>query len=130
MDTRLLKIRKIIVLALAAALVLLGMMLSLTRIALAEGNEGEGDSDKPEISIEVVEDIPAAEIEEQEVPLAESATTAAAGNTRLMVISWTLGAVVIAYAVFIISGMRRRKMHRQMQAGTSGDRGSSDGGTR
>ena len=127
MDTRVLGIRKIIALALVAALTILSIWVLSARISLAEGEENK-DENKPEITIEVVEEIPAAEIEEQEVPLAESPLTAAAGNTRQTVVTWTLGAVVLAYVVFIISGMRLRKTRRQMQAGTSGDRGGNDGG--
>lgn len=127
MDTRVLGIRKIIALALVAALTILSIWALSARISLAEGEENK-DENKPEITIEVVEEIPAAEIEEQEVPLAESPLTAAAGNTRQTVVTWTLGAVVLAYVVFIISGMRLRKTRRQMQAGTSGDRGGNDGG--
>lgn len=127
MDTRVLGIRKIIALALVAALTILSIWALSARISLAEGEENK-DENKPEITIEVVEEIPAAEIEEHEVPLAESPLTAAAGNTRQTVVTWTLGAVVLAYVVFIISGMRLRKTRRQMQAGTSGDRGGNDGG--
>ena len=127
MDTRVLGIRKIIALALVAALTILSIWALSARISLAEGEENK-DENKPEITIEVVEEIPAAEIEEQEVPLAESPLTAAASNTRQTVVTWTLGAVVLAYVVFIISGMRLRKTRRQMQAGTSGDRGGNDGG--
>ena len=128
MDTRISKIRKIIALALTAALIMLSIWALSIQISLAEGEEDKEGNDKPEITIEVVEDIPATEIEEEAVPLAESPLTAAAGNTRQTVVTWTLGAVVLAYVAFIISGMRLRKTRRRMQAGTSGDRGGNDGG--
>lgn len=123
MDVRISRIRKLIGLALTAALIMLAMALA-TQITLAEGEEDE----RPDISIEVVEDIPAADIQEQEVPLADSPQTAKADNVRMTALIWTLGAVVIAYVVFIISGMRLRKSRRQKQAGTVGDRGDPAGG--
>ena len=123
MDVRISRIRKLIGLALTAALIILAMALA-TQITLAEGEEDE----RPDISIEVVEDIPAADIQEQEVPLADSPQTAKADNVRMTALKWTLGAVVIAYVVFIISGMRLRKSRRQKQAGAGGDRGDPAGG--
>ena len=128
MDTRIMKIRRIIALALTAAAVILSIMLMSMQTSLAEGEDGENDKDRPEITVEVVEKIPAADIEEQETPLAESPDTAAADNTRQTMNIWILGAVVIAYAVFIITGSRRRKARRQMKAGTEGDRGSTPAG--
>lgn len=123
MDVRISRIRKLIGLALTAALIMLAMALA-TQITLAEGEEDE----RPDISIEVVEDIPAADIQEQEVPLADSPQTAKADNVRMTALIWTLGAVVIAYVVFIISGMRLRKSRRLKQAGAGGDRGDPAGG--
>ena len=127
MDTRITKLRKLAAFILTAALIILSMMAMSVRITLAAGNEGEEDGDQPGITIEVVEEIPAAEIEEQEVPLADTPLTAAAGNTRSTVISWTRGAGIIAYMVFLISGMRLRKNRRRMHAGAGGDRGSGTG---
>jgi hypothetical protein len=121
MDTRITKLRKIAAFILTAALIILSIMALSSRVSLAAGNENEEDGDRPEITVEVVEDIPAAEIEEQEVPLADTPMTAAANNTRSTVISWTLGAVIIAYLVFLISGMRLRKNHRIKQAEAGGD---------
>lgn len=128
MDTRIMKIRRIIALALTAAAVILSIMLMSMQTSLAEGEDGENDKDRPEITVEVVEKIPAADIEEQQVPLADSPYTDTADNTRQTVVAWTLGAVVLAYAVFIISGMRARKSRRQIRAGTGGDRGADAGG--
>lgn len=128
MDTRISKTRKIIALALTAALIMLSIWALSIQISLAEGEEDKDGNDKPELTVEVVEEIPAADIEEQQTPLADSPDTAAAGNTRQTVVTWTLGVVVLAYAVFIVSGMRLRKTRRRMQAGTSGDRGGNDGG--
>lgn len=121
-------IRKTAVLMLTAALIILGITAASVRSAVAEDNDDEGSGNKPELTIEVVEDIPAAEIEEQEVPLADTPYTAAAGNMRNTVISWTIGAILIAYMVFLFSGMSRRKKYRKMQSGTTGDRGSGSGG--
>ena len=118
MDTRNLKIRRVMAMTLTAAVVLLAALLLSARTSQAATDDGKNDDDKPNITVEVVEDIPAADIEEQQVPLADSPATAAADGTRHMVIAWTLGAVVIAYAVFILTGMRRRASRRQVRTGT------------
>lgn len=127
MDTRISKRRRIIALTLMAAAVMTGIWLLSMQITLAEGEGNVNDKDRPEVTVEVVEKIPAADIEEQQVPLADSPYTAAADNTRQTVLTWTMGAVVLAYAVFIISGMRARKTRRQIRAGTGGDRGVDAG---
>lgn len=123
MDTRNLRSRRLLSLAIAAGVLLFAVMAISVQTTLAVDNEEDKDGDKPDITIEVVEDIPAADIEEQEVPLAATAGAEAFDNTRHMVMVWTLAVVVIAYAVFLLSGMRRRKARRQIQAGTAGDRG-------
>ena len=123
MDTRNLRSRRLLSLAIAAGVLLFVVMAISVQTTLAVDNEEEKDGDKPDITVEVVEDIPAADIEEQEVPLAATAGAEAFDNTRHMVMVWTLVVVVIAYAVFLLSGMRRRKACRQIQAGTAGDRG-------
>ena len=134
MDTRMTdtkrseKIRRILTFALAAAVAALCFTAFNAQSVMAEGEEDEKEDGRPDITIEVVEDIPAADIEEQETPLAESPDTAAADNTRQTMNIWILGAVVIAYAVFIVTGSRRRKARRQMKAGTEGDRGSTPAG--
>ncbi len=136
MDTRMTetkrseKIRRILTFALAAAVAALCFTAFNAQSVMAEGEEDEKEDGRPDITIEVVEDIPAADIEEQETPLAESPDTAAADNTRQTMNIWILGAVVIAYAVFIVTGSRRRKARRQMKAGTEGDRGSTPAGGR
>lgn len=136
MDTRMTetkrseKIRRILTFALAAAVAALCFTAFNAQSVMAEGEEDEKEDGRPDITIEVVEDIPASDIEEQETPLAETPDTAAADNTRQTVNIWILGAAVIAYAAFIISGMRRRKARRQMKAGTEGDRGSTPEGGR
>lgn len=136
MDTRITetkkteKIKGILTFTLMAALAALCITALNVQAAMAEGEESEKEDGRPDISIEVVEDIPAEDIEEQETPLADSPDTAAADNTRQTMNIWILGAVVIAYAVFIVSGMRRRKVRRQMKAGTEGDRGSTSAGGR
>ena len=134
MDTRMTetkrseKIRRILTFALAAAVAALCFTAFNAQSVMAEGEEDEKEDGRPDITIEVVEDIPAADIEEQETPLAESPDTAAADNTRQTMNIWILGAVVIAYAVFIVTGSRLRKARRQMKAGTEGDRGSTPAG--
>ena len=128
MDTRITRIKKLIAMALTAALFMTVTMVLSIQTTLAAGNDDENDEDRPEIAVEVVEEIPAEDIEEQEVPLADNPMTAAAGSMRLTVVTWTLGAVVIAYAVFIISGMKRRKTRRQIMAGSGGDRSDDSGG--
>lgn len=126
MDTRELKIRKILAIALAATVAVLGITALSAQTTLAESDD-DNDDKRPEITVEVVEDIPAEDIEEQKVPLADSSATAAAANTRNTVVAWTLGAVALAYAVFIISGMRLRKGRRLKRSGSGGDRDSAGG---
>lgn len=126
MDKRDLKNRKIIALALAATVTALLTTVLSMQTTLAESEE-DNDDKRPEITVEVVEDIPAEDIEEQKVPLADSSATAAAANTRMTVVAWTLGAVVLAYAVFIITGMRLRKGRRLKRSGSGGDRDSAGG---
>lgn len=127
MDTLSIRLRKLAVFVLTASLIMLSIVALSIQFTLAEEDDGDEDGSRPEITIEVVEDMPAAEIEEQEVPLADTPLTAAAVNTRSTVISWAIGAAIIAYMVFLISGMRLRKNRRRMQAGTAGDRGSDAG---
>lgn len=124
MDAKIIKIRKLIGIILTAALIGL-FLIMMTQITLAKGS----DDERPDISIEVVEEIPAADIQEQEVPLADSSQTAKADNVRMTAVIWTLGAVFIAYVVFIISGMRFRKSRRLRQAETGRDRDGPEGGT-
>ena len=126
MDPRELKIRKILAIALAATVAVLGITALSAQTTLAESDD-DNDDKRPEITVEVVEDIPAEDIEEQKVPLADSSATAAAANTRNTVVAWTLGAVALAYAVFIISGMRLRKGRRLKRSGSGGDRDSAGG---
>ena len=122
--------RRLLTFALSAAVAALCFTAFNAQAVMAEGEEDNKEDGRPDITIEVVEDIPAADIEEQETPLAESPDTAAADNTRQTMNIWILGAVMIAYAVFIITGSRRRKVRRQMKAGTEGDRGSTPEGGR
>ena len=125
MDKRDMKLRKIFAFSLAVTLAALGITTLSIQTTLAEDEENEDK--RPDITVEVVEDIPAEDIEEQEVPLADSPTTEAAVSTRMTVVAWTLGAVVIAYTVFIISGMRLRKSRRLKRAGSGGDREGAGG---
>lgn len=128
MDTRSLRFRRFLSIALAAGVMLFAVLVIPLQATLAEGDDEENDGDKPDITIEVVEDIPAADIEESEVPLAATVGAEAFDNTRHMVMVWTLAAVIIAYIVFLLSGMRRRKARRLMQAGTTGDRSGDTAG--
>ena len=128
MDTRNLKFRRLLALVLAAGVIMLMVLALSAQTTLAEENDEENDGDKPDITIEVVEDIPAADIEESEVPLAATVGSEAFDNTRRMVMIWTLAVVVIAYAIFVLSGMRRRKARRLMKAGTDGDRSGDTAG--
>ena len=128
MDTRNLKFRRLLALVLAAGVMMLMVLALSAQTTLAEENDEENDGDQPEITIEVVEDIPAADIEEQEVPLAATVGAEAFDKTRRMVMVWTLAVVVIAYAIFVLSGMRRRKARRLMKAGTDGDRSGDTAG--
>ena len=125
MDPRQLRLHRIIALAIAAGVLLFTVMAISVQTTLAVDNDEDNDGDKPEITIEVVEDIPAADIEEQEVPLAATVGAEAFDNTRHMVMTWTLAVVAIAYVVFLLSGMRRRKAHRRIQAGTDAAREES-----
>ena len=100
------------------------------QITYAEGKE-EKKKDRQEVTVEVVGEEPAEDIEESEVPLAASPHSAAMESTRGMIIVWTIAAAVLAYVVFILLGMKRRKINRTLRAGTEGDRGdTSEGGTR
>lgn len=128
MDTRNLKFRRLLALVLAAGVMMFMVLALSAQTTLAEENDEENDGDKPDITIEVVEDIPAADIEESEVPLAATVGSEAFDNTRRMVMVWTLAVVVIAYAIFVLSGMRRRKARRLMKAGTDGDRSGDTAG--
>ena len=119
------------VLAAAVALTLLAAAVSVSiQITHAAGKE-EKKKDRKKVTVEVVGEEPAEDIEESKVPLAASPHTEAVKNTRSMIIIWTIAAVVLAYAVFILLGMKRRKINRTLRAGSEGDRGdTSEGGTR
>ncbi len=124
MDKRKLRIRKTIAFSLAVFFTVLMVTALSMQTTLADD---EDNNNRPNITVEVVEDIPAEDIEEQEVPLADTPITEAAVSTRMTVVAWTLGAVAIAYAVFIISGMRLRKGRRLKRSGSSGDRDGAGG---
>ena len=119
------------VLAAAVALTLLAAAVSVSiQITHAAGKE-EKKKDRKKVTVEVVGEEPAEDIEESKVPLAASPDTQAEKNTRSMIIIWTIAAAVLAYAVFILLGMKRRKINRTLRAGSEGDRGdTSEGGTR
>ena len=125
MDKRKLRIKKIIAFSLAVFFTVLTVTALSMQTTLAD--DEDDNNNRPNITVEVVEDIPAEDIEEQEVPLADTPITEAAVSTRMTVVAWTLGAVAIAYAVFIISGMRLRKGRRLKRSGSGGDRDGAGG---
>lgn len=122
-------VKSILIGAVVCTLCITTVSLSL-QITHAAGKE-EKKKDRREVTVEVVGEEPAEDIEESEVPLAASPDSAAAENMRSMIMIWALAAAILAYAVFILLGMKRRKMNRKLRAGTEGDRGdTSEGGIR
>lgn len=122
-------IRAVLIAAAIGTLFIMTVSMSL-QITHAAGKE-EKKKERQEVTVEVVDEEPAQDIEESKVPLAASPHSAAMENTRSMIIVWTIAAAVLAYVVFILLGMKRRKMKRTLRAGTEGDRGdTSEGGTR
>ena len=124
---------KIVKALLMAAVVLILFITTVTvtlQITHAAGKEDK-KKDRKEVIVEVVGEEPAEDIEESEVPLAASPNSKAMKNTRSTIIIWTIAAAVLAYIVFILLGMKRRKINRTLRAGTEGDRGdTSEGGIR
>lgn len=119
------------VLAAAVALTLLAAAVSVSIQITHATSKGEKKKDRQEVTVEVVGEEPAEDIEESKVPLAASPHSAAEKSTRSMIIVWAIVAAVLAYGVFILLGMKRRKINRTLRAGTEGDRGDdSEGGTR
>ena len=122
-------LRSVLIGAVVCTLCITAVSLSL-QITHAAGEE-EKKKERREVTVEVVGEEPAEDIEESEVPLAASPDSAAAENMRSMIMIWALAAAILAYAVFILLGMKRRKMNRKLRAGTEGDRGdTSEGGIR
>ena len=64
--------------------------------------ENEGDSDRKEITIEVVEDIPAGDIEDAEVPLAALPVSDKSNAVRHIGMMLALLAGVCAYSAYFI----------------------------
>ena len=122
-------VRAVLITAVVWILFIVTLSMSL-QITHAAGKE-EKKKDRQEVTVEVVGEEPAQDIEESEVPLAASPHSAAMENTRSMIIVWTIAAAVLAYVVFILLGIKRRKMRKTLRAGTEGDRGdTAEGGTR
>ena len=122
-------IRVILITAVVWTLFILALSMSL-QMTHAAGKE-EKKKDRQEVTVEVVDEEPAQDIEESEVPLAASPHSAAMESTRSMIIAWTIAAAVLAYAIFILLGIKRRKMKKTLRAGTEGDRGdTAEGGTK
>lgn len=80
---------------LLSLIVMTGIFMSSSRISMAEGEDGRKD-----ITIEVVEDIPAEDIEEAEVPMAALPDSPVSNGVRHMGMMLILLAGVIAYAVY------------------------------
>lgn len=122
-------VRDILITAVVITFLVATVSVSL-QITHAAGNE-EKKKEKQKVTVEVVGEEPAGDIEESKVPLAASPNSPAMENTRGMIIGWTIAAAVLAYVVFILLGARRRKLNRKLRAGTEGDRGDTpEGGTR
>ena len=122
-------VRDVLIAGIIWILVIVTLSVSL-QITHATSKE-EKKKDRREVTVEVVDEEPAQDIEESEVPLAASPDSAAVGNSRNMIIIWAVAAAVLAYLVFILLGMKRRKINRTLRSGTEGDRGdTSEGGTR
>lgn len=130
MNTGSYRIVKAVLMA-GAVLTLFTITVSMSlQITHGAGKE-EKKKDRQKVTVEVVDEQPAPDIEESEVPLAASPHSAAAANMRTLIIIWAIAAAVLAYAVFILLGMKRRKSNKILRAGTEGDRGeTSEGGTR
>ena len=69
-------------------------------ICCAAGETGDTAEERPEITIEVVEDIPAADIVEQELPLAAGPNTASADAARHAAMMGVVLLATIGYAVY------------------------------
>lgn len=119
------------ILAAAVVLILFIVTVSMSLQITHATSKGEKKKDRREVTVEVVGEEPAQDIEESKVPLAASPHSAAEKSTRSMIIVWAIVAAVLAYGVFILLGMKRRKANKILRAGTEGDRGDdSEGGTR
>ena len=122
-------VREVLVAAVFLILFIVTVSMSL-QITHATSKE-EKKKNRQEVTVEVVGEEPAQDIEESKVPLAASPHSAAEESTRNMIIVWVIAAAVLAYVVFILLGMKRRKANKIVRAGTEGDRGDdSEGGTR
>ena len=80
-------------------IMVLTMFFCASMICCAEGESGETE-DRPEITIEVVEDIPAADITEQELPLAAGPNTESADAARHAAMMGVVLLATIGYAVY------------------------------
>ena len=122
-------VREVLIAVVVWTLFIVTVLTSL-QITYAAGKE-EKKKDRQEVTVEVVDEKPAPDIEESEVPLAASPHSAAMESTRSLIIIWAITAALLAYLVFILLGMKRRKINKKLRAGTEGDRGdTAEGGTR
>ena len=91
-------LKRLAVIAAAALIFAAGVMLPVHKVWA----ENEGDSGRPEITVEVVEDIPAGDIEEAEVPLAALPVSEKSNAVRHMGMMLALLAGVCAYSAYFV----------------------------
>ncbi|MBR3330223.1 MAG: hypothetical protein IKG25_03290 [Mogibacterium sp.] len=92
--------KRLAVIAAAILIFAAGVMLPAHSV-LAE-NEGDSDSGRKEITIEVVEDIPAGDIEDEEVPLAALPVSDKSNAVRHISMMLALLAGACAYSAYFI----------------------------
>ena len=88
--------------AIAAAVLIFAAGVMLPAHNVWAENEGDSDSGRKEITIEVVEDIPAGEIEDAEVPLAALPVSDKSNAVRHIGMMLALLAGVCAYSAYFI----------------------------
>ena len=81
-------------------IMVLTIFVCASAICCAAGETGDTAEERPEITIEVVEDIPAADIVEQELPLAAGPNTASADAARHAAMMGVVLLATIGYAVY------------------------------
>ena len=91
-------LKRLAVIAAAALIFAAGVMLPAHKVWA----ENEGDGGRPEITVEVVEDIPAGDIQESEVPLAALPVSEKSNAVRHIGMMLALLAGVCAYSAYFI----------------------------
>ena len=89
------------VLAATVVLTLFTVTVSMSLQTTHATSKEDKKKDRQEVTVEVVGEEPAQDIEESKVPLAASPHSAAEKSTRSMIIIWAIAAAVLAYAVFL-----------------------------